>query len=236
MSRERNAMTNLGRKLTRMYEAMRRHFGPQHWWPVSRADRGADAKLEICVGAILTQNTSWKNVEKAIANLHETDLMSVSALHGVRQDLLAGRIRSAGYFNVKARRLKSFIARVHRKCGGDIERFLSGPVSALRQELLSINGIGPETADSIVLYAAGKATFVVDAYTRRILLRHGLIAPGDDYDAVKALFESHLPACADLWNDYHAQLVCVGKTYCRPAARCPGCPLARFRHDGGAER
>ena len=211
--------------LTAMYRAMRAHFGHQHWWP-------GDTPLEICVGAILTQNTQWTNVEKAIANLLAAGAMSVTALDEMPPETLADLIRPAGYFNVKARRLKHFIAHV-RAAGFDaVEGFLARPAGALRAELLTVNGIGPETADSIVLYAAGKPSFVVDAYTCRILTRHRLIAPDDRYDTVKALFERSLPRRAALWNDYHAQLVAVGKQFCRPTRpRCDDCPLAPFPHE-----
>jgi len=212
-----------------MYEAMRERFGDQGWWP-------GDGALEICCGAILTQNTNWRNVEKAIANLRAAGCMSLPALHAMPRGDLAELIRPAGYFNVKAKRLKNFIAHVHEAFGNDLAAFLDRSVSALREELVSINGIGLETADSIVLYAAGKCTFVVDAYTARILLRHGLIGPEDDYETIKELCESHVPERLDLYNDYHAQLVAVGKTYCRPIARCEGCPLERFPHDRDAGR
>jgi endonuclease-3 related protein len=217
-----------------MYRAMRKRFGHQHWWPTfadrpTEAPLPPEAALEVCVGAILTQNTNWGNVQRAIVNLAADGCMSVARLHAKPPAALAKLIRPAGYFNVKARRLKNFIAAVHKDRGGDIGGFLAGGVAELRARLLSVNGIGPETADSIILYAAGKATFVVDAYTRRILSRHGLIGGGWSYDAIKELFESSLPADVQLWNDYHAQLVAVGKSFCRPVARCKGCPLARFR-------
>ncbi len=207
-----------------MYEAMRSRFGDLGWWP-------GDGTLEICVGAILTQNTNWGNVEKAIANLKSAALLSVTALHEMSREQLAELIRPAGYYNVKAKRLKNFIAHVRESFGDDIEAFLDRSVSTLREELLSINGIGKETADSIILYAAAKPTFVVDTYTYRILLRHGLIAGEDDYDQIKELMESSLPEDVDLWNDYHAQLVMVGKSHCRPTPRCDGCPLGTFPHD-----
>jgi len=219
-----------------MYRAMRDRFGPQGWWPASRRLAPAERKLEICVGAILTQNTNWRNVERALGRLIEAGCMSVPALHELPPERLAERIRPAGYFNVKARRLQHFIAEVVRHAGGDIEAYLDRPVGELREALLGINGVGPETADSMILYAAGKCTFVVDAYTRRVFVRHGLIGPGAGYEAVKDLCESHVPARAGLYNDFHAQLVAVGKTHCRPTARCEGCPLARFRHDPAAGR
>jgi endonuclease III related protein len=210
-----------------MYRAMLARFGHQEWWP-------GDTPLEVCVGAILTQNTSWTNVAKAIVNLKQAGAMDLPALHAMRPEQLAELIRPAGYFNIKAKRLRNFVAHVMENFGGDLAAFLDRSASSLREELLSINGIGRETADSIVLYAAGKATFVVDTYTYRILLRHRLIAREDDYEAIKELMESSLPAEVDLYNDYHAQLVAVGKNYCRPTAKCEGCPLESFPHDRNA--
>ncbi len=206
------------------YEAMRDRFGPQGWWP-------GDGPLEICVGAILTQNTNWANVAKAIANLKAAGCLSVGGLHSLPVADLAELIRPAGYYNIKANRLKNFIAAVHARDADDIAAFLDRPTAELRAELLGINGIGRETADSIILYAACQPCFVVDAYTCRVLLRHGLISPEDDYEAVKELMEASLPEDVELWNDYHAQLVAVGKQYCRPTARCKGCPLESFPHD-----
>ena len=217
-------MSKTSETLMAMYRATRERLGHQDWWP-------GETPLEICLGAILTQNTNWKNVEKALANLKAAGLMSVGALHGADAAKLAELIRPAGYFNVKARRLKNFIRHLWEFSGDDLARFLDRPVSVLREELLSINGVGRETADSIILYAAGKLTFVVDAYTYRILLRHRLIAPEDDYEAIKELMESAMPTDVELWNDYHAQLVAVGKEFCRPVARCGGCPLEGFPHD-----
>ena len=215
--------------LMSMYAAMRERFGHRAWWPAQGV--ADERKLEVCIGAILTQNTNWTNVEKALANLRAAGLMSVAAIHAKPHAELAEIIRPAGYYNVKAKRLKNFIARVDEAFGEDIGAFLDRPVSVLREELLGVNGIGRETADSIMLYAAGKATFVVDAYTARIGVRHLLLSPEDDYEAIKELFESALPADADLFNDYHAQLVQTGKEYCRPVARCEGCPLESFPHD-----
>jgi len=219
-----------------MYDAMRAHFGPQDWWPASRTLPRAERKLEVCVGAILTQNTNWRNVEKALGNLLDAGCMRIAALAGLTEARLAELIRPAGYFNVKARRLKRFLEAVADGAGGDIEAFLDRPAARLREALLAIHGIGPETADSMILYAAGRCTFVVDAYTRRIFARHGLVEPGANYDAVKALCELRVPARTALYNDYHAQLVAVGKTYCRPTARCEGCPLAAFPHDRRGDR
>ena len=209
--------------LMAMYRAMRAHFGHRHWWP-------GETPLEICVGAVPTQNTNWTNVERAIANLQAARCMSVTALDEMPAGALAVLIRPAGYFNVKARRLKNFISHVRRAGCEEVETFLARPAAALRADLLTVNGIGPETADSIVLYAAGKLSFVVDAYTCRILRRHGLIGPGDDYETVKAFFERSLPRRAALWNDYHAQLVAVGKHFCKSKGLCEGCPLETFDH------
>jgi len=218
-----------------MYEAMRDRFGHRGWWPAATGAGPGERALEICVGAILTQNTNWTNVGKALSNLRDAACLTVSALSAKPQSALAELIRPAGYFNVKAKRLKNFIACVHESCGDDIEAFLDRPMPALREELLSIHGVGRETADSILLYAAGKPSFVVDTYTFRILLRHGLIGPEDDYDSIQELFESSLPEDVDLWNDYHAQLVAVGKGHCKPKPRCAGCPLEAFAHDPDAE-
>ena len=217
-----------GRTLLEMYRAMRERFGHRNWWP-------GETALEICAGAILTQNTNWANVEKALANLKRADCLDVGRLAAMAPARLAELIRPAGYYNIKARRLKNFLSRVHAGWADDLGAFLDRPVDVLRAELLSISGIGRETADSIILYAAGKPTFVVDAYTFRILRRHGLVGPDDDYESVKDLMESSLPRRVDLWNDYHAQLVATGKEYCRPTARCAGCPLEPFAHDADAE-
>ena len=217
--------------LASMYQAMLSRFGHQHWWPARDHLCPRDRKLEICMGALLTQNTNWGNVEKALDRLHDADAMRVDVLAKMSPARLAELIRPAGYFNVKARRLKNFIAHVTDRHAGCIESLLAVPKTRLREQLLGINGIGPETADSMILYAAGKCTFVVDAYTRRICLRHGLISPSDGYDAIKSLFESHVPPRIGLYNDYHAQLVAVGKHFCRPTARCEGCPLERFDHN-----
>jgi len=213
-----------------MYEAMRGHFGPQGWWPSAAGCETAEGKLEICLGAILTQNTNWGNVERAIANLREAGCLNVETLHAMRPGRLAKLIRPAGYFNVKARRLKSFIAVVAGEAGGDIERLLDRPLEQLRPALLAIHGVGPETADSMILYAAGQATFVIDAYTFRIFRRHGMLAGGADYDTAKAMFEEALPREVALYNDYHAQIVATGKHFCRRRARCEGCCLESHPH------
>ena len=224
-------MATTDETLREMYEAMLDRLGGQRWWPAEAGADTAAGKLEICVGAVLTQNTNWGNVERAIENLRAHRALGVAAIDAMGRDELAELIRPAGYFNVKARRLKNFIRAV-AAAGGNIEAYLDRPTDELRAALLAISGVGRETADSMVLYAAGRATFVVDAYTARILLRHGLIDADADYEQIKELFEAALPADADLFNEYHALLVAVGKNYCRKRGpACDDCPLAAFAHE-----
>ena len=206
------------------YDALYRQFGPQDWWP-------GDGPVEIMIGAVLTQNTSWRNVERAIANLSSAGLIDMTALCEVDIDRLAALIRPAGYFNIKARRLKNLTEYVCDNYDGDVQMMFELSGESLREELLSISGIGKETADSIALYAAGKPTFVVDAYTARILRRHFLIDESADYEEIKELFESSLDDDVQLFNEYHALLVRCGKEHCRPKPRCDGCPLEPFEHD-----
>jgi len=210
--------------LRQFYDALYERYGAQQWWP-------ADTPLEVMVGAVLTQNTNWKNVERAIARLRAEDLLDLAALHAVPTDRLAELIRPAGYFNVKSRRLKSLIDMVWRDYDGDLTGMFAQPMAELREVLLSVRGVGPETADSILLYAGGCPTFVVDAYTYRVVVRHGLLDAQAGYDDLKQLFEDALEPDADLYNEYHALLVRVGKEHCRRRARCDGCPLDRFEHD-----
>ncbi len=210
--------------LRRAYELMHARLGHQHWWP-------GETPFEVCVGAILTQNTAWSNVERAIANLKSANVLAPARLHALTEARLAELIRPAGYFNVKARRLRSFLRVLVEECQSDLRELFAGDTRIVRDRLLSINGIGPETADSMLLYAGGHRSFVVDAYTKRIFGRHGWSAADADYPAVKQLCEQALsqkPAEArlDYWQDYHAQLVMVGKHFCRPRAlRCAECPL-----------
>ncbi len=199
----------------RMYEAL----GPQGWWP-------GESPFEVCIGAILTQNTNWQNVERAIANLKEAGLLSPQALYALPVEILAEYIRPAGYFRVKARRLKNFIKFLVEEFQASLDNLFSLPLSEARQRLLGVSGIGPETADSILLYAGGKPIFVVDAYTRRILLRHGLATEDMTYQDLQDLFMKHLPPESTLFNEYHALLVAVGKKFCRPRKPlCSACPL-----------
>lgn len=203
---------------------MRRRFGHLGWWP-------GETPFEVCVGAILTQNTSWSNVERAIANLKAAHVLEPRALFELPEPRLAALLRPAGYFNVKARRLRAFLAVLVLEFQGDLARLLGGSVGAARDRLLAIKGIGPETADSMLLYAGGQLRFVVDAYTRRIFARHGWCAPGVEYGELQDLCEASLGHRSssqrlDYWQDYHAQLVMVGKTCCRTRnPRCSACPL-----------
>ena len=210
-------------RLTALYDAMFAAYGPQHWWP-------GQTPFEVIVGAILTQNTAWTNVEKAIVNLAAADALDAIRLRDLPIEELAELIRPAGYFNVKSRRLKSFITWLWDRFDGDLDRMFTLSVDELREELLGVNGIGRETADSILLYAGHLPTFVVDAYTARIFTRHGLIDASADYDEIKELFESSLPEDVPLFNEYHALIVRIGKHHCKPRARCEGCPLEPFEH------
>lgn len=210
--------------LQQFYDAMLAAYGPQHWWP-------AETPTEVIVGAILTQNTAWRNVERAIDNLKEADALDFRRLHELDPETLAELIRPAGTYKVKTRRLKAFVDWFWARYGADLDRLFETSIPALREELLSVSGIGRETADAIILYAGGLPTFVVDAYTARILYRHCLIDDSADYDEIKELFEYNLPTDAPYFNEYHALLVQVGKQHCRPRARCAGCPLESFEHE-----
>jgi endonuclease-3 related protein len=209
--------------LTEIYKLLYDEYGPQQWWP-------GDTEFEIITGAILTQNTNWANVEKAIANLKSADCLTPEKLHHLDQAQLAQLIRPAGYFNVKAKRLKNFVNWLFKNYNGELAGLESIDTDRLREELLMIKGVGRETADSILLYAFDRPIFVVDAYTARVLFRHELIAPDADYEQLRELFESSLPADTQLFNEFHALLVRVGKEFCRPKARCPGCPLEKLPH------
>jgi endonuclease-3 related protein len=207
-------------QLFQAYERLLDAFGPQHWWP-------GDSPFEIMVGAVLVQNTAWRNVERAIANLREAGLMEPRALYALAPEELAELIRPAGYFQVKARRLQNLLQFVVDEYGGSLDQLFRTDLNTLRGQLLAIHGIGPETADAILLYAGALPSFVVDTYTHRVLARHGWIGYDAGYDEIKEQFESDLPADAALYNEYHALLVRVGKEFCRRAApKCDGCPLA----------
>jgi endonuclease-3 related protein len=209
--------------LTEIYQLLHDAFGPQHWWP-------GETVFEIITGAILTQNTNWTNVEKAIANLKSADRLTPDRLYHLDLSQLAELIRPAGYYNIKAKRLKNFVDWLFDNYNGELTNLESTDTGQLRAELLAIKGVGRETADSILLYALGRPVFVVDAYTARIAVRHRLIEPGADYEQLRELFESNLSRDAQLFNEYHALLVRAGKEFCKPKAKCPGCPLEKLPH------
>ncbi|MFZ5908128.1 MAG: endonuclease III domain-containing protein [Nitrospirota bacterium] len=202
-----------------IYRKLYDFYGPQHWWP-------GDTPFEIAVGAILTQNTNWSNVEKAIRNLKEHNALTPQAIHTMALREFAELIRPAGYYNIKAKRLKSFMQCLVNDFHGSMERMKHRDVSALRAILLSVNGIGPETADSILLYALGKPVFVIDAYTRRVLSRHGILEYRRPYEEYQTLFHESLKKDPAFYNEYHALFVRVGKTYCKKQnPLCRQCPL-----------
>ncbi len=203
------------------YAALQARFGHRNWWP-------ADTPFEVCVGAVLTQNTAWKNVVKAIDNLKHASALDPFVIYSLPVNELAQLIRPAGYYNVKAARLRNLIDQLVENHIGDLNSLFLAPVVSLREELLSIKGIGKETADSIILYAASKPIFVVDAYTKRVLERHGLITEKANYDSIQRLFHSNLPLDVALFNDFHAQFVAVGHNYCKKRPLCEICPLQLF--------
>lgn len=208
-------------KLIRVYKVLRKAFGYQQWWP-------GDTPFEIMIGAILTQNTAWTNVEKAILNLKKAKKLSFDSLRKIPVKELSKMIRPAGYFNVKAARLKNLMNFLERECRGDLLKLELETMPVLREKLLAVKGVGPETADSILLYALHKTAFVIDAYTKRIFSRHGLAKGDESYERWQKIFVRALPASRDLYNDFHAQIVRTGKEYCRKAPRCEKCPLRRF--------
>lgn len=218
-----------GRKerLLDLYERLFDAFGPCHWWP-------GDSPFEVVVGAILTQNTAWRNVEKAIANLKDHGLLRAETLNDLPVATLADLIRPAGYYNMKAKRVKHFLAFLFQEAGGDLDRLFARDLNQLRGQLLSINGIGPETADSILLYAGNKPTFVVDAYTRRILFRHNVFPEEASYDETRDFFMDCLKPDVTMFNEFHALLVRLGKAYCgKSKPKCTDCP-ARGWNDAQA--
>ena len=212
----------LSKTLTSYYESLFSAFGPQGWWP-------GRTRFEIIIGAILTQNTAWTNVEKAITNLRDKKVLNPEKMRALAHAELASLIRPAGYFNIKAKRLRHFLDHLFNNHKGSLDKLFRQDTAMLRAELLSINGIGPETADSILLYAGDHPEFVVDAYTKRILERHRVIDGKAEYEDVKTLFMQNLPKDLRLFNEYHALIVRTGKDFCRPREpRCKECPLGRF--------
>jgi len=205
-----------------LFEVLKLRFGPSGWWP-------GESPLEVAVGAVLTQNTAWINVEKAIENLKSHGMLDIIRIHEAEHSELASLIRPSGYYNLKAKRLKNLVSAIMTASSGDIDAFLARDGMSLREMLLGVNGIGKETADSICCYAGDKIVFVVDAYTRRILLKHGIIDTDADYEDIRRLFEEGLPCDLAVYKDLHAYLVFIGKDHCRPRdPRCSTCPLENW--------
>ncbi len=209
---------DVSRMLETVYCRLLSFYGPQKWWP-------ADTPFEVIVGAVLTQNTNWTNVEKAINNIRERDLLSVSRLESLEINELAELIRPSGYFNVKAKRLKHFIDFLSTGFNGDLDKMFDLPLKLLRHLLLGVNGIGPETADSILLYAGRYPIFVVDAYTKRIFLRLGLLETEHTYKQIQDFFMENFSEDVDKYNEYHALIVRHAKERCNKKPHCRDCPL-----------
>ncbi len=202
-----------------VFDLLFAYFGPQHWWP-------GETAIEIVVGAVLTQNTNWSNVTKAIRNLQNAGALSYQVLLEMSMAELAGYIRPSGYYNIKSKRLKNLLFMIRDRYEGDLLRLLSDETQTARSSLLAVQGIGPETADSILLYAGDHPVFVVDAYTHRIFSRHGLIAEESDYQSMQEEFTCRLPVSSALYNEYHALLVMLGKNFCKKTnPLCGQCPL-----------
>ena len=206
------------RELLKMYKLMRAHFGYRNWWP-------GETSFEVCIGAILTQNTAWSNVKKAVENLKNGKLLSSRKIFNSSNKQLSFLIKPSGYFNQKARTLKAFCRFLIHNYNGSCSRMSKVETSELRNKLLSVKGIGPETADSILLYACNKPVFVIDAYTKRIFSRHGFFEENIRYDRAQFFFETNLKRDISFYNDYHAQIVETGKNYCRKKPGCEACPL-----------
>ncbi|MFH1878798.1 MAG: hypothetical protein ABH883_08335 [Candidatus Omnitrophota bacterium] len=216
----RDSAKDISKRILRIYRVMGAYFGDLKWWP-------AKTGFEMIIGAILTQNTAWSNVEKAVANLREKKLLDMDKIIRVNINSLAESIRPAGYFRVKAERLKSIARFLKKECNGDLERLKTREAGTLREELLSVNGVGPETADCILVYAVHKPVFVVDVYAKRIFYRHGLISGEDvSYGSVQSLVSGSFPADNRMLNQFHALLVETGKNFCKKKeALCGRCPL-----------
>lgn len=214
-------MTN---KLISIYKKLYSHFGPQYWWP-------AKSSFEVMIGAILTQNTNWSNVEKAINNLHKNKLLSARRLNKLSCGKISGFITPAGYYNVKAKRIKEFLRFLFKVYKGGINKMLLADTYVLRGQLLSVNGIGPETADSILLYALNRPVFVIDAYTKRMLIRHSFVNQDVSYEQAQELFMKALMPDARLFNEYHALLVKLAKEYClKNKPKCELCPINKIKN------
>ena len=211
-------MPRIQKKLLSGFDRMFAHYGPLNWWP-------GDTPFEVMLGAILTQNTNWKNVERAIANLKDAKVVDPKRLYALNPDDLAKLIRPAGFFRLKTVRLRNFLKYYLDKYGGKSERMAERPLEELRSELLAVKGVGPETADSILLYALDKPIFVIDAYTKRIMSRHGFCAEEDGYYELQEMFMDSLPGDVAMFNEYHAQIVETAKRFCRKKPLCDKCPL-----------
>ena len=208
--------------LMKIYRLLFEAYGPQHWWP-------GESPFEVMVGAILTQNTSWKNVEKAIHRLKEKGVLHPEGILRLKESELASLIRSSGYFRIKAKRLKAFVTFMFEEFGGKIEKMRRIPLKEMRAKLLSVKGIGPETADSILLYGLEKPIFVVDGYTKRVLLNHGMISEKASYEELQDLFMKNLRSDVEVFNEYHALLVHIGKWVCKKAPKCDICLLKEIK-------
>ncbi len=205
-------------QLMEIFDRLCRRFGPQHWWP-------GDTRFEMIVGAILTQSIAWTGVEVAMSKLREAGALDPASLREIHLDELAGLVYASGYYNAKARKIKAFVEHLQRY-DDDLDALFSQDASSLRAELLSIHGVGEETADSIILYAAHKPAFVIDAYTRRIVDRVGVDMNGESYEAYQRLFTDELPRDVKLFNEYHALFVKLGKDFCKTKPLCTGCPIS----------
>ena len=208
-------------KLLDIYRILFDHYGPREWWP-------AETPFEVVVGAILTQNTAWRNVEKAITNLKQLGPLTPEALFRLPEETLAEAIRPSGYYRKKGKRLRNFLGMLSDRFECRLDALFDLPTETLREELLALSGIGPETADSILLYAAGRPVFVIDTYTIRILSRHELLPEETSYAEAQQWVTDHLPEDVQLFNEFHALLVNVGKDFCSPRPKCSGCPLEGF--------
>lgn len=210
--------------LESVYKKLYASFGPQHWWP-------AQTRFEVMVGAILTQNTNWLNVEKAIGNIKKDNLLDPHRLYRIPRRKLASLIRPSGYYNIKVLRLREFLKFLIGSYGASLKEMSLADTLTLRGQLLGVKGIGPETADSMLLYALDKPVFVVDAYTKRILARHSFIKEDASYDAIQNLFMKRLKNEVKLFNEYHALLVRLGKEFClKNKPKCGVCPLSYVKN------
>ncbi len=209
---------SLRRRLLRLYTALDARYGPQDWWP-------AQSRFEVAVGAVLTQHTAWTGVARAIGNLRAARRLGPRRLRQLSLPRLGRLIRPAGSWRLKARRLRALAIFFLERAGGRLERLRGAPLEALRAQLLAVPGIGPETADAILLYALDRPVFVADAYTRRVLSRHRMVPADIGYEAHRRLLEAQLPGDPALFNELHALLVAVAKSHCRARPRCEGCPL-----------